>query len=279
MWTASTPAGVISEPKFWKHIHSNPKVIVHRAEITEIVHNNVILSDGNVLSPDVHVWATGWTRNSTPITPPSVALACGAPVDISLVPDSEREKWSTLSATADQKVLQLLPILREAPAYKHIDQKKTPYRLYRFMVPPQMADHSLVYVGMLHTSATGILADLQALWAAVYLGNKLPPGALPSPDEMEEDIGLTDSWCRKRFLSLGEKCSNVSYEFIPYIDLLLKDLHVSCRRKRSFLMEWTSTYMPQDYKGVIDEVKARYGLGGKRYTDNDNNGYESADKR
>lgn len=223
-WSGSTPTGVISQPDFWSYIHPNTAPItVHRAEITHISGTTVALSNGTVLSPSAHIWATGWTRNSTPITDPTLALDAGVPTPLSLVPAATTQHWTTLEAAATTLVLSTFPQLAAPPPYHIIPRTHTPYRLYRLIAPPPMAaraDTSLAFVGMLHTSATGMVAELQALWAVAYLDGKIDlrergANGVETLRAMEDEVAQAGVYMRRRYLNLGEKSANLTFEFMP----------------------------------------------------------------
>lgn len=225
-WSGSTPTGVISQPDFWSYVHpATAPITVHRAEITSISGTTVTLSNGLKLTPDAHIWGTGWIRNSSPlgISEPSLALDAGVPVHLSLVPGPTAEHWEHLETAADALVLSTFPLLSEPPPYRVIPRTHTPYRLYRLIAPPAMAargDNSLIFVGMLHTSATGMMAELQALWGVAYLDGKLDlrergANGIETRRAMEVEVAEAGMWSRRRYLNLGEKSANLTFEFIP----------------------------------------------------------------
>lgn len=289
-WSGSTPTGVISQPDFWSYIHpSTAPITVHRAEITSISGSTVTLSNGTTFAPDAHIWGTGWIRNSSPlgISDPSLALDAGVPVPLSLVPNLVAEHWKYLETEADALVLSTFPLLSTPPPYRVIPRTHTPYRLYRLIVPPSMAargDNNLVFVGMLHTSATGMMAELQALWAVAYLDGKLDlrergENGVETRHAMEVEVAETGTWGRRRYLNLGEKSANLTFEFMPvctpppplsqkreadgrcgeqYFDTLLGDLGLQTQRKGGWFREWFESYKPSDYDGVLQELVAKY---------------------
>lgn len=63
-------------------------------------------------------------------------------------------------------------------------------------------DNSIVFLGQVGAAQSFKIAETQSIWAAAYLTGKL---RLPSVDEMEMDIALTNVWRRRRYLSAGER--------------------------------------------------------------------------
>lgn len=74
-------------------------------------------------------------------------------------------------------------------------------------------DHNLVFVGMTHTPATGMIAELQALWSVAYLDGKI--NLVGKKEIMETEVAEVNVWMKRRYLNLGEKCSNLTFEFMP----------------------------------------------------------------
>lgn len=74
-------------------------------------------------------------------------------------------------------------------------------------------DYTLVFVGMTHTPATGMIAELQALWATAYLDGRIPLGGMK--EKMEKEVAEVNVWMKRRYLNLGEKCANLTFEFMP----------------------------------------------------------------
>ncbi|KAL7270799.1 hypothetical protein RUND412_006483 [Rhizina undulata] len=214
-WAGSTPTGVISQVDFWDYIHPGKLVTVHRTEIIGITGSSLKLSNGSSLHSDAHIWATGWVRNHTPFATTALARSVGAPIPLSEEPADVAEHWRKLESDADDFVLDKFPILREPPPYNILPRTQTPFRLFRHTIPLAMAargDHSVAFVGTMHTSGTGMMAEIQALLAVAYLGGRVK---LPEEKEMEEGVARAEMWGRRRYLNLGEKCTNITFEFMP----------------------------------------------------------------
>jgi len=252
-WGGSTPAGVSSEPRFWDVLHKSGLITVHRAEINSITENRAALSTGDTLRPaSAIVYCTGWIRNNVPFAP-SLGLSLGVPVPISSVPEENKRRWGSLEDSAERIVLERFPMLSKPPPYHKIPRTVTPYRLYRLTAPPELAatgDHSIAFVGTMHTAATGMLSGIQALWAVAYLEGKLK---LPELEEMDREVAEVNVWMRRRYLNLGEKCHNMTFEYLPYMDTLLQDLGIESCRKKGLLQRLLGEHTGADYNGVIEE--------------------------
>ncbi|KAG0637553.1 hypothetical protein HOY80DRAFT_924147 [Tuber brumale] len=251
-WSGSSPTGVISQPDFLTHLHApNSPITIHRTSITSIEGTTIHLANGTPLSSDAHIWCTGWTRDATPLAHDNLELALQAGIPIPK--DSSPKHWETLESAAEDKIKSLFPLLSTPPPYKPIQRSNTPYRLYRLLAPPAMADvgdHRLVFVGMTHTPATGMIAEMQALWATAYLDGRIPLEG--KKEEMEKEVAEVNVWMKRRYLNLGEKCANLTFEFMPYLDTLVGDLGLN-RRRKCGVREWFGTYSPRDYRGIISE--------------------------
>lgn len=108
-----------------------------------------------------------------------------------------------------------------------------------------------------------MMAELQALWAVAYLDGKIDlrergQNGVETLEAMEKEVAEVGVWGRKRYLNLGEKSANVTFEFMPYFDTLLKDLGLETQRKGSWLEEWWGTYTPRDYRGIVQELVAKH---------------------
>ncbi|KAF8247350.1 FAD/NAD(P)-binding domain-containing protein [Wilcoxina mikolae CBS 423.85] len=255
-WSGSTTTGVISQTDFFDYIHKGDRVTVHRAEIISITNHQVHLSNDTTFTADALIWATGWIRNDTRFDIP-LALELGLPVPISAVPIEIHKEWAKLDAIAESVILNSFPMLQSPPPYRIIPRTKTQSRLYR-LTAPLNSNRSIAFVGTMHTSGTAIISEIQALWAVAYLEDKLH---LPPIEEMRTEVAEANAWFRKRYLNLGEKCPNITFEYVAYVDLLLRDLGLECRRKGGVLSEWVGTYRPRDYGGVVEEWCQKVGMG------------------
>lgn len=80
---------------------------------------------------------------------------------------------------------------------------------------------------MVHTSATGMMAELQALWAVAYLDGKIDlrergRNGRETREGLEREVAECGVWGRRRYLNLGEKTANVTFEFMPVSFLVVR---------------------------------------------------------
>jgi hypothetical protein len=204
------------------------RIDVKRSTVVELVGTKTVrFADGTELEADLLIWATGWKSSLLPLT---------------------SEKKKDLVQLAETYVLNQCPSLQQK-----LPSKVCPsFPLYRRLVPVDYVyDHSIAYVGMLQSPRTGVIAEVQAVWCAIYLMKKLEIN-----DNVEWEVAVTDVWLRKRY-TVVKRHSNYTHDFIRYADLLLKDLELnSMRKKRKWWKEIFEPYMARDYKGIIAEWHA-----------------------
>lgn len=156
---------------------------------------------------------------------------------ISHVPPEEGIDWERYDAAAESSVNEQLPFLASTPIlgpkanseYKptgDIDNKaqsllsldsrlQRKWRLYRRAIPVAAAergDRSIAILGQIHTVQTPLVAEVQSLWAILYLLGDLD---LPETHEMATEIALWNAWTRKRYLNQGQKFPYSLYDFLP----------------------------------------------------------------
>jgi dimethylaniline monooxygenase (N-oxide forming) len=221
-----------------------------RDNVRSLQGHSVTLDSGHLVDCDVMITAIGWS-NCYPFFNTPQAEHLGLP----LLPAEANEQaaltWEALINIADEKVVDTFPRLSNVPTYPDHTPKSTPSRLYRSMVPVSSDDdHSIAFVGAIGTTQSFTVAEVQALWAAAYLGGKLQ---LPSEEEMKDDIALSTAWRRRRYLGDGY---TFIFDQIPYTSMLLRDLGVNDLRKGGGWKEMLSPYAVRDYRGVLDEWRS-----------------------
>lgn len=54
---------------------------------------------------------------------------------------------------------------------------------------------------------------------------------------------------------MGHRYPDFVFDTLPYVDMLLNDMHLNVHRKSNFVWELFEPYNLQDYKGLVDEWK------------------------
>jgi len=162
------------------------------------------LKSGKRVTCDAVIAATGWS-NLYPMFDDAMALQLGLPMlprkAIHQNDGKDAAAWETLLREADEKIVEIFPRLGNLPPYSNHEPKSTPSKFYRSMVPiTGDDDHSIVFVGAIGSAQSLNIAEVQALWAAAYLSNKL---SLPTEEKMRQEAALTTAWIRRRYLGDG----------------------------------------------------------------------------
>lgn len=278
-WIASG-LSILNYPKDIFEYVRNGQIRVHIADITHLEPGQVHLSTGDVLSTNALVCATGW--RATPnikFLPEGIERELGFPWSDDTIDDNIVKK-------ADAEILDRFPRLRDQPVpnpnYKPLAEDAEacvphPYRLARFMVPPSMFEkRSIAFLGIPMTINTALVAQTQALWAVAYLGGDLTLSPLESNssspikyekiDDTKDSVEAIDwetalhtEFGKFRYPGgFGKRNPDFVFDALPYIDMLLGDLGLRVHRKSSLLSECFEPYGPADYRGLIDEWKAKH---------------------
>ncbi|KAF4958442.1 hypothetical protein FGADI_2364 [Fusarium gaditjirri] len=244
--------GIATAPDFRETLH-NGDVTVHSTEIDTLSHRDVVnLKNGYSIATDIVIHCTGFDKGYDAFEP-SLRRELGLEYD-----SNEFSRWTMLDEKAERTVDELLPYLRNAPS-QYGDSKASkrtghgPNRHYRRLVVPELAargDRSILFPGHIHSAFTPLAAELQALWGVSWM---LGWRDLPPREEMEAEAANFNAWTRKRYLEQGKKHSYFIYDYIPYIDTLMKDLGLNPFRKSNVFEEWFVRYKPSDYKTILAE--------------------------
>lgn len=97
--------------------------------------------------------------------------------------------------------------------------------------------------------------ECQAMWATTYMDNKL---TISSKDEQQKAVAKFTTWCRRCYLSGGERGNNMTFELIGYTDSLLKDLGLSSHHK-GFIKDLVVPVVATDFAGLKAEYIKKYG--------------------
>lgn len=225
------------------------KATILRDEVERAERNELILKSGKRVSCDAIVAATGWS-NIYPMLDEELAMELGLPMLPSKAQNDgkEADAWEGLFAEADKKVVETFPRLANLPSYPHPEPKSTPSKLFRSIIPVKGdMEHSIAFVGAIGSAQSLNIAEIQALWAAAYLNDKL---ALPSEEKMREDVALAIAWRRRRYLEDGY---NAVFEHVQYMSMLVRDLGLNDERKGGGWRELLSPYASADWRGILEE--------------------------
>ena len=74
---------------------------------------------------------------------------------------------------------------------------------------------------------------------------------LPDKEEMLHEIALMKSWKRAIMPEQPSRGSLLQLHTLHYHDELLRDLDISCRRKKNAISELFGAYLPADYKEIL----------------------------
>ncbi|KAK8029897.1 hypothetical protein PG993_011188 [Apiospora rasikravindrae] len=257
---ANAGLGAASVPLFWKTFHEG-NCTVHRTDIQSLGDGNTVtLKDGTCYQTDYMVLCTGFDK-SFHVFSEQMQEDYGF-----IASPAERARWSKLDLDAGKTVDDLLPAIKTSPfgLSKSFTREETaggrkllhgPSRHYRRLVVPSLAaqgDRSVFFPGFIHTIYTPMVSEVQALWGVAFL---LGLHDTPSLEEMEREVAEWTVWSRKRYVSQGKKHAYAIYDFLPYIDTLLRDLGVNPQRKKSYLASLFSPAYPREYRGIADEFR------------------------
>jgi hypothetical protein len=230
----------------------NGTISVHVSDIAELAPKTVCLTNGTRLPADVFVSCTGWKQTPSIDFRPS-HLDLGLPH----IPNSSEP--IKLTQRADAEILAAFPRLKDQPKpnpkAQPLDKEAvitTPYRLYRFMIPPSTTNtRDIAFAGYMMSISISTAAQAQALWIAAYFDNQIP---LPEDIEYQSILqSRFGKWgCPSGF---GAKWPDLAFNTLPYQTMLLQDLGLKIHRKKGMLSEIFDPYGPSDFTGLIDEWK------------------------
>ncbi|EUC42276.1 hypothetical protein COCMIDRAFT_29088 [Bipolaris oryzae ATCC 44560] len=231
------------------------KVRVHIADITKLDGKTVHLSDGEQISTDVLICATGWQKD-IPLTFKNLPQG-----GIGLA-QSGQERADLIEKT-NREVLQMFPGLKRQPVLRYKRKEDDLHRMYRFMVPPALVNQrNLAFAGMVSTTSTALFASTQGLWISAFFDGKLKRVASTEKD-ITAEVLLHTQWGRYRYpCGYGDSIPDFAFESMPYIDLLLNDVGIVTHRKSNQIAEIFEPYKPADYRELAKEyLELREGKG------------------
>jgi hypothetical protein len=225
----------------------------------------VILNSGEVLEADAVVCATGWQKGYTfRFEPRELERDLG--LSTTLPPTKEE---TALIQRAEETLYTEFPYLKERdtsrvhhpdPSLRYARQPSAnaqPYRLHRFMVPPKaMGDRNIAFAGALLCLGAFPCAYIQSLWITAYFDGTLSLPASPTKT-LEETYRNTQYCVLRGAMSYGHTLPDLVFDSLPYFDTLLRDLGIQGRRKGGGVRECVSSYGPEDYQGLLEDVEVR----------------------
>ncbi|KAF2972304.1 hypothetical protein GQX73_g1323 [Xylaria multiplex] len=254
--------GLITLGDFWSKLQKGNITII-RDNVDVVDASGALLRSGRRVDVDRVIYCTGWGDHFSFFSE-AVKEELGIPQygdttqGQASVSSSEMNDWRVHEEAADIVVAQKLPLLAAGPkelrspsSKKCITRRR--WRLYNRCIPLSTArneDRSIVILGQIHTTQTPTISAIQCLWAVAYLLGEV---AIPTEDCMVKEVAQWNAWTRKRYSSVGERYPYALFDWIPYLDCLLKDLGVRTQRKRGVFANFLAPYGPSDYDGVLDE--------------------------
>lgn len=212
LWSPAT-LGVMTHPILWREIHSAESITIRRQTIVGLCKDrHVLLGNGDQVTADMVVCATGWHARHSLFTPDQ-QLAVGLPSTSSFDPKSQA-RWLHLQKKADGEIVEEFPILQKCPIAPPPPRCEDDYHLYRFIAPSDETNNSerlIAYVGFLRTTGAPIVYEAQSLWAAAYLTGALQ---VPKLQERENEVARTNAWIRRRYIC-GRKVPFALFDFLP----------------------------------------------------------------
>ncbi|KAI4240093.1 MAG: hypothetical protein L6R40_005332 [Gallowayella cf. fulva] len=244
LWQNQT-GGLINRPNFWDIIAQN--VQVYHEDIQELQHGTIRLKSGETIDSDAILCGTGWIP-SLSFFDQAMLAELGIPQPLDHYPQDKAWMWDALEKDADGEVLDRFPILANPPEHYRAPVAHTPYRLYKSIAP--IHDNSIAFVGHIMIANYFRVAECQAIWATAYLDGKVK---LPPLEERRKDVALFVAWCRRRYLSNGDRGHWMSADQTGYTDDLFHQLGLSSHRRF-----WLWDAFVASTKKDLHRVRAEY---------------------
>ncbi|KAG7402849.1 FAD-dependent monooxygenase DEP4 [Fusarium oxysporum f. sp. rapae] len=254
---------------------SSGQVRVHRKDVAHLSDHTIHFDDGTSVTTDAMIRITGW-EFAPPIKfkPEGIDGALGIP-SLSYT-KQDTVLWEELTRMADVEILKRFPILKNAPVtidknslmvdpLAKADSSKsqasyTPYRLYRFIVPPGLTrdgDHSLVFLKMMGTTSNTKLAEVQSIWAYAYFNHQVKIDR----ENVYRETALFNRFNRWRYpFGFGARYPDTQFDTLAYMNMLMSDLGINIYRKGNAFKEIFQAYEIKDYKGMVNEFLANRDL-------------------
>jgi dimethylaniline monooxygenase (N-oxide forming) len=245
--------GVLHHADFYDVVAE--KVSVYRARVKRLNKRELYLNDdeGTHFQCDAILCGTGW-QSSLHMFSDDLKMHLGLPYSKNLEAETPEaaHTWEELVADADKTVCRRFHILRKSPPHVHIEEQRTPYRLYRTISP--LSDDSIVFMNHATFGNKLLAAEAQAMWAVAHFD-----GNINVPlHEKERDIAMWIAWTRRRYLSNGGLANSATFDSVPYVDTLLGEMGVSAHLDKGWWRGWFGTVWPADLGRAWEEVLRRH---------------------
>ena len=274
-WQGTSLSLLTYDGDFYGLVRSR-QIEVHVSDVDKLLKDKVCLKSGAELESDALITATGWVHSpSIKFLPEGIEKDLGLP-GYGYIDENELK----LSKLADAEVLGRHPILKSQPKSlkrqssprqdRPRKQLSRPWRLFRFVVPPAFVSRrTIAFSGMLITVRTSTIAELQGLWITSFLDGSLNIESCLKQFSASEsrrfekdtlyarvlwDTMLMTQFGRWRHPSgFGDRAPDFVFDSLPYFDVLLGDLGLKKRRKKSWLLEIVGHYRPEDHGHIVEE--------------------------
>ena len=241
---------MIHQLDFWDTIAQN--VEIYEDDISELDGRLVRLKGGDEIETDVLLCGTGFTP-SVGFFDHDLLRELGLPYRLGDNEGKDAAMWTALEKEADQHIVHHFPELAHPPTHYEKPAQTAPYRLYNGIAP--LHEHSIVFIGHVLVSEYFRAVECQAIWATAYLDQRL---VLPSLKDRQAQVALFVSWCRRRYLSNGERGNWMVFDLIGYVDRLLHEVGLSSHRQSGY-RRLLAPAKARDLRGLRDEYVAKYG--------------------
>jgi cation diffusion facilitator CzcD-associated flavoprotein CzcO len=123
--------------------------------------------------------------------------------------------------------------------------------LYRHILPPR--ESHLGFIGYASSTACQLTSEVAAHWLSECFRGEL---TLPSVAEMEREIGRALDWASDVFPARSEGYFVGPY-LSHYLDDLLRDMQLPCRRAGSLVAEYFAPLWPRRYRNLTEQRQRR----------------------
>jgi len=269
-WQASS-TGTLNYTGDFYHTLKSANVSIYRQNIQSVTEHGIQLGNGTELHTDAIIHVTGWLWKCPFDLIGISTLEHGVPTAASC--SLETEQWYLQCQEVRKQIKTCFPYLQKAPNKPSTSQESsrgsrasgleyTPWCLYRCIAPPCQVrsedKRNLVFLGFFNTYPKVLLAEIQSLWAVAYLEGKI--NVVDEQSEIMQEARMWCCWADLRYpFGYGSRYPDTVFDIVPYFDVLLRDLGLITRRKKSWLKELCSPYGVSDYRGIIEEFKRTRG--------------------